>query len=108
MFTASPDTVNIQDLRQRALAATGKFGSGKHDLSAFRNNLNTLFPYSSPSLRLITTDDPGSFLAAFLTSIEMEANWAQELTGVKRVLTIPIEIESRPNVSCSPLRFMAL
>ena len=34
MFTASPDTGNIQDLRQRALAASGKFRSGKHDLSA--------------------------------------------------------------------------
>jgi hypothetical protein len=57
---------------------------------------------------LITTDDPGSFLAAFLTSVETEASWAYELTGVRHVLTMPIEIESRPNVSSSPLRFTAL
>jgi hypothetical protein len=49
IFTASPDTGNIQDLRQLALAATGKFRSGKHDLSAFRNNLNTSFPIPHPT-----------------------------------------------------------
>jgi hypothetical protein len=57
---------------------------------------------------LITTDDPGSFLADLFTSVEMDANWAYELTGVSRVLTIPIEIESSPKVSSSPLRFTAL
>jgi hypothetical protein len=34
MFTASPDVGNIQDCRQRALAAAGQFHSGKRDSSA--------------------------------------------------------------------------
>ncbi|MBE0502606.1 MAG: CopG family transcriptional regulator [Desulfuromonadales bacterium] len=34
MFTASTDTVSLQDHRQRALAAAGKFRSGHGDLSA--------------------------------------------------------------------------
>jgi hypothetical protein len=39
---------------------------------------------SSSIRRLMTTDDPGSFLAAFLTSVEIEASGAYELTGVSR------------------------
>lgn len=75
----------------------------------FRYNLTgTRDHYSSVILLLITIDDPGSFLAARLTSVEIEASWAYDVTGVRRVLTIPMEIESNPNVSCSPLRFTAL
>lgn len=34
MFTASSDSGNIQERRQRALAASGQFRSGSSDLSA--------------------------------------------------------------------------
>ena len=53
--------------------------SGEFKRSQTLSRLRRCYIYSqhsSPILRLITTDDPGSFLAAFLTSVEIDANWA--------------------------------
>lgn len=34
IFTISPDAANIRELRERALAAAGRFHSGRRDLAA--------------------------------------------------------------------------